>query len=193
MSLKLFGQREMKEKKNPSFLSTSSLVRACYRTVRWNPESGLTDQSNHLWNLMVWWEVLPSFLKLGVNNPTGIIMLDRNYAQLCFLQLTALNSAVILLFSYFLRMLCEFMDIHIYWSCFFFSKSLQLGPTVWELMNCNSPGCSIHGILQARILEWVSMPFSRVSSRDQTPISYISCIGRQGSLPLAPPGKPYQS
>ena len=35
-------------------------------------------------------------------------------------------------------------------------------------------------ILQARILEWVSMPFSRGSSRprDQTHISYVSCIGR---------------
>ena len=36
------------------------------------------------------------------------------------------------------------------------------------------------GILQARILEWVAMPYSRGSSwpRDQTHVSYISCIGR---------------
>ena len=41
------------------------------------------------------------------------------------------------------------------------------------------PGSSIHGILQARILEWVAMPFSRGSSRprDRTHISYIFCIG----------------
>ena len=37
-----------------------------------------------------------------------------------------------------------------------------------------------HGILQARILEWVAMPSSRGSSwpKDQTQVSYISCIGR---------------
>ena len=46
------------------------------------------------------------------------------------------------------------------------------------------------GILQARILEWVAMPFSRGSSgsEDQICISYIG-TGKQGSLPLAPPGK----
>ena len=40
-------------------------------------------------------------------------------------------------------------------------------------MVCNPPGSSIHGILQARILEWVSMPSSRRSSQpsDQTQVS----------------------
>ena len=53
-------------------------------------------------------------------------------------------------------------------------------------------GSSVHGILQARILEWVAMPSSRGSSRpwDQTRVSYVSCIGRQVLLPLASPGKP---
>ena len=32
-------------------------------------------------------------------------------------------------------------------------------------MNCSWPGSSVHGILQARILEWVALPFSRGSSR----------------------------
>ena len=44
------------------------------------------------------------------------------------------------------------------------------------------PGSSVHGILQARILEWVAMPSSsRESSwsRDQTRIFCVSCIGRQ--------------
>ena len=43
------------------------------------------------------------------------------------------------------------------------------------------PGSSVHGILQARILEWVAMPSSRGSSwpRDQTQVSYISCIGKR--------------
>ena len=42
-----------------------------------------------------------------------------------------------------------------------YSKSLQLCPTLGP-MDCSSPGSSVCGILQARILEWVAMPSSRV-------------------------------
>ena len=59
-------------------------------------------------------------------------------------------------------------------------------------MDCSPPGSSVHGILQARILEWVAMPFSRGSSqpRDQTHISFVYLHWQVGSLPLVPPGKP---
>ena len=45
-------------------------------------------------------------------------------------------------------------------------------------MDCSLPGSSVHGILQARTLEWVAISFSRRSSgpRNQT---CISCIGRR--------------
>ena len=60
------------------------------------------------------------------------------------------------------------------------AKSLQSCPTLCNPLDCSPPGSSVHAILQARILEWVSMPFSRGSSqpRDQTHLSYVSCIGR---------------
>ena len=45
------------------------------------------------------------------------------------------------------------------------AKSLQACLTLQEPMDCSPPGSSVHGILQARILEWVAMPFSRGSSR----------------------------
>ena len=47
----------------------------------------------------------------------------------------------------------------------------------WDPMDCSPPGSSVHGILQARILEWVAVISSRGSSppRDPTCISYISC------------------
>ena len=47
-------------------------------------------------------------------------------------------------------------------------------------MDCGPPGSSVHGILQARILERTAMLSSRGSSqpRDQTHISFVSCIGR---------------
>ena len=52
------------------------------------------------------------------------------------------------------------------------SSLTLLGP-----IECSLLGSYVHGILQARILEWVAIPFSRGSSqlRDQT---HVSCIGR---------------
>ena len=44
------------------------------------------------------------------------------------------------------------------------AKSLQSCPTLYNPMDCSLPGSSVHGILQARILEWVAIPFSRDSS-----------------------------
>ena len=40
----------------------------------------------------------------------------------------------------------------------------QLCLTLSDLMDCSPPGSSTHGILQARILDWVAIPFSRGSS-----------------------------
>ena len=51
-------------------------------------------------------------------------------------------------------------------------------------MDCSLPGSSVHGILQARILEWVAISFSRGSSqcRDGNCVSYISCIANSISV-----------
>ena len=59
--------------------------------------------------------------------------------------------------------------------------------TLCDPLGCSPLGSSVHGILQARILEWVAMLSSRGSSlpRDQT---WVSCI--TDSLPSEPPGKP---
>ena len=48
-------------------------------------------------------------------------------------------------------------------------------------MGCSPPGSSVRGILQARILEWVAIPFSRGSSwpRSLTHVSCVCCIGRR--------------
>ena len=52
----------------------------------------------------------------------------------------------------------------------------QLCSTLCDPMHCSLPGSSVHGILQARILEWVAIPFSRGSSRtrDRTRVSCIT-------------------
>ena len=53
---------------------------------------------------------------------------------------------------------------------------------VWlcDHMDCSPPGSSVHGIFQARILEWVAISFSKGSSqpRDRARIFCDSCIGR---------------
>ena len=61
------------------------------------------------------------------------------------------------------------------------AQSLHLGPTLWDPIDCSLPGPSVHGVIQARILEWIALPSSRGSSRprDWTCVSYISCVGRQ--------------
>ena len=41
------------------------------------------------------------------------------------------------------------------------SEVLQSCPTPSDLMDCSLPGSSIHGILQARVLEWSAIAFSR--------------------------------
>ena len=53
----------------------------------------------------------------------------------------------------------------------------QSCPTFCNPMDYSSPGSSVHGILQARILEWVAIPFSKGSSWPRNQIC-ISCLGR---------------
>ena len=47
-------------------------------------------------------------------------------------------------------------------------KSLQSFWTLFNLLDCSPSGSSVHRILQARILEWVAIPFSRGSSQPGT-------------------------
>ena len=53
------------------------------------------------------------------------------------------------------------------------SEVTQSCPTLCDPMDCSPPGSSVHGIFQARVLEWVAISFSRGSShpRDRTPVS----------------------
>ena len=69
----------------------------------------------------------------------------------------------------------------------------KLCPIYWNPMDCSLPG-SVHGISQARILEWVAISSSRGSSRprDQTCVSWVSCIGRWVRYHLSHLGSPVQ-
>ena len=73
-------------------------------------------------------------------------------------------------------------------SWWWWSSISKLCPTLWYCMGCSPPGPFVHGISQARILEWVTMSLSRGSfwPKDQTHIPGLA--GR--SFATEPPGKP---
>ena len=51
-------------------------------------------------------------------------------------------------------------------------------PTLHDPMDCSRPSSSVHGVLQARTLEWVANSFSRGSSRSRDPTSVSCTVGR---------------
>ena len=73
--------------------------------------------------------------------------------------------------------------------CVLCAKSLQSCPTLCYPMDHGLPGSSVHGICQARILEWVVMSPSRGSQGLKPCLSCLLHL-QESSLPLVPPGKP---
>ena len=86
--------------------------------------------------------------------------------------------------SHLLHIFCISRQVFVYHSEKKKKKVSQSCPTL-----CNPMDYAVHGILQARILEWVAFPLSRGSShpRDQTQVSHIA--GR--FITTEPPGKPF--
>ena len=56
------------------------------------------------------------------------------------------------------------------------AKSLQSCPTLCNAMDCSLPGFSVHGIFQARILDWVAISPSRGSSQPRDQTCFVSCL-----------------
>ena len=71
------------------------------------------------------------------------------------------------------------------------AKSLQSCPTLCNPLDCSPPGSSVHGILQARILEWVSISSSRESSWPRKETSCASSSGRWDLYHWCYLGSPY--
>ena len=67
------------------------------------------------------------------------------------------------------------------------SEVAQSCPTLCDPVDCSLPGSSVHGILQARILEWVTISFSRGSSQPR--IESRSPALQADALSSEPPGK----
>ena len=76
------------------------------------------------------------------------------------------------------HILHEMAQVQIFISVIHLCVCMLSGVWLCNPMDCSPPGSSVHGISQARILEWVAISFSRGSSwpRDQI---CVSCIGRE--------------
>ena len=71
------------------------------------------------------------------------------------------------------------------------SEVAQLCPTLSDPMDCSLPGSSVHGIFQARVLEWVAIAFSIPSpwGLPNSGIKHRSSALQVDSLPVEPQGK----
>ena len=109
-----------------------------------------------------WWHVVPG---IQYSSPSPLL-LTRNS--------TVHNSHMYRLAS---RNMGMRSSIYIAFHCCFCCLVAKSCPTLRDPMDYSLPGSSVHGISQARILEWVAISFSRGSSqpRDRT---HVSCIGR---------------
>ena len=58
------------------------------------------------------------------------------------------------------------------------SEVAQSCPTLSDPMDCRLPGSSVHGIFQARVLEWGAIAFSRGSSPPTDPTQVSHSVGR---------------
>ena len=72
------------------------------------------------------------------------------------------------------------------------AKSFQSCLTICNPMDCSSPGSSVHGILQARKLERVAIPFFKgiFPPQGSNPLLFNLLHWQGASLPLVLPGKP---
>ena len=94
--------------------------------------------------------------------------------------LVSLIFAVVILVS--ISFISALIFLYFFPSANFESEVAQSCPTLCDPMDCSLPRSSLHGILQARVLEWIAISFSRGSSRprDWTQASCIS--GRRFNL-----------
>ena len=80
--------------------------------------------------------------------------------------------------SYRTFKMCQFLSRSVPFELESESEIVQSCPTLFDPMDCSQSGSSVHGVVQARVLEWVAISFSKGSSRprDRSWVSHI--VGR---------------
>ena len=119
----------------------------------------------------------------------GVLLLHVNSSILCLTFDSRLSCQSIILASYkahaklYIKILISLFIPH--------REVAQSCPTLCNPVDCSPPGSSVHGILMARILEWVAISFSRGSS--QPGIKPRSPTLQADALTSEPPEKPFIS
>ena len=79
---------------------------------------------------------------------------------------------------------CWYQDIHTQLHCVLVSEVSEVAqscPTLCDPMDCSLPGSSVHGIFEARVLEWVAISFSRGSTQMYIKIALFKTCNPLGS------------
>ena len=72
---------------------------------------------------------------------------------------------------------CEHLDI-LEQGCVSVSEVAQSRPPLCSPMDCSPPGSSVHGVFQARILEWVAISFSKESTKEKPTVQFSRSISK---------------
>ena len=129
-----------------------------------------------------WWEI-PHIVIEPLSSTNDILYSGRSFEEK-FLRLQLSENKIFFLTevpaNYHPEFICNCVCV-CECVCVCTRMCAQSCPTLVTHMDCSPPGPSVHGILQARILEWVVISFSRRSSwsRDQTHITCTSRIDRR--------------
>ena len=121
--------------------------------------------------LIIWISVRPYFLKWQIDIGYALFHKEKLKIKTNSLNLDFHMEIINLTFCELPHQQFIFINIHVC-MCVLVAQSCLI---LCDPVDCSLPGSSVHGILQARILEWVAIPFSRGSSwsRDQT---WVSCF-----------------
>jgi len=106
-------------------------------------------------------------LEIETNVTGNFTMVDDGVAFLSVQQSGSSWDGVLSLILYVTLIKSSYKASLTLWPVLCCAKSLQLCLTLCNSMDCSPPGFSVHGILQARILEWVAVPSSRESSQSR--------------------------
>ena len=144
----------------------SSIGKLCHRSVSWNWHISKYGVSYDLLIDTIYQGKCLNISSLSVFNHRR----DNGYCQMLFLHLLRKYKSFIFILSVY-SILHWVSSFHV---CV--CKVSQSCPTLCDPVDCSFPGSSVHGILRARILEWVAISFSRGSfqPRDRTRVSCIA-------------------
>ena len=155
-----------------SLSGSSSFTRTNFTSVVWLDSDSLGDvgfrSGTYRWQGRASWREEKRYRTLGTQNlatEKKVLRGDGGGEAQCG------EAKVVFFFVFFFFLVkdvrvCVCVCVWVVQSC----------PTLCDPMNCSLPGSSVHGILQAKVLEWVATAFSRESSRtrDWAQVSHIA-------------------